>query len=210
MQSQPRCARCQTPAHYAIDPADSEVLDCDRCGHVGLTETNSTQPLAGKKKRPLWGWGSAAFLCLCTLIGGLVFVFLKASGEGWSDPRGAAIQTPLCQWMNCGAHPIDVQPRIWQTETLNIAQTSDTSSQIQAKLTPLTAIPHPWPNLRLMIVQGDGDRLSRTFEPLDYLSGQVAGQLRLDIQIPAQQIDRVEWQAIDTGLKTTAQVLPPR
>ena len=112
--------------------------------------------------------------------------------------------------MNCCAHPIDVQPRIWQTETLNIAQTSDTSSQIQAKLTPLTAIPHPWPNLRLMIVQGDGDRLSRTFEPRDYLSGQVAGQLRLDIQIPAQQIDRVEWQAIDTGLKTTAQVLPPR
>lgn len=208
------CARCHAAINSTLEISNTELSDCDRCGHVGPATTQAkaaVQPPEKVTKR-FFGLGSWTFLLLCTLTGSAAFSFLYASGQGWKDARVTQIQTPLCEFLNClhSSSPAQIPQPEWLAETLAISPLGPSSSRIQAQVLAQNPNAKTPPSLKLTLFKSNGDVLSRTLLPSQYQKSIDSGEFLVAIQVPHAEIARIQWQTLASTEKTTAQLYPSR
>lgn len=203
-----QCSKCGAHCSQTVELDNRVLLDCDRCGFVGLPGQGiQTTPEPAPKTRnsstrhPLFGWGSAAFVTCCLGLGSAIFGFLYYTGQGWTHPKAAPIQTALCDLTLCTEYQQTEVVKRWQINQINIQPVADSSSRITARLMALNSELAP-PALELVVTDLLGDQRRRLFQPDEYLLGRSIDQIELNFALEPSLISQAEFLIADAPSKT--------
>jgi len=198
-----QCGRCGAATQHRIQIDDTELLDCDRCGHVGVAAAPESPVSEPQLKRTrYWGWGSGLFILFCVVLGSGIFGFLAASGQGWTHPQLARLQQPLCELTLCNLYDQETAPtERWAIEQTTVRSLPD-GTRLNAQLNALHTASADKPQLQLVVIEPSGQTLTRVLTPAQYLGDR---GIELDLALPVTAIASVELTPISQPHKTIAQ-----